>query len=500
MAPIHSLPEDLLRKIFHYHCANSRGLLSRWIHATEVCHLWRNIFLDDGAFWSNICSLKAKVISHQLELSKQAPLDVEGGHKIPDNHVEIIELVAPHIGRVRKLVIVGLQGRLLAMVNKLFDSTSTPGQLEELTLHLHVEATAARRSVALTPLQFGLQGAPQLRVLDFLGPLSWTHFPSPNTMRILSVDDRLFSGGSYQFIAVLDALRAMPLLEELRLRLKRSALPSCVGLPVVYLLYLRQLLVELSTDDLVVSCAIIIIPASCSCSFQTAIAENAYGSDDAERMTQNVCSILGPWVDRIASSTLVEHLHILGLTTWHSEGIPRRGLQIRFHPPPVKNFVPETALPDAVFTLTIQHADRAALFRGFHPLWSTLVLRSLAISGFEESPELQDADVWEAALGNQNTISAIQLESPNCLDMFLAVCADCKTLFPRLDRMLCSADVRLCTVAHMVALFACSRPRLSALYMRNMWSRTSADTIQKAFASCAERIVLLEQDWTIDET
>jgi len=106
LAPISSLPPELLGRIFHF-CALVEPPWSGvrklgWIGVTHVCQRWRQVALDGASLWARIVGVSpsAEWMSEALVRARDAPLlfDIVG-----TSSPEVLSKIPPHMSHTRKL-------------------------------------------------------------------------------------------------------------------------------------------------------------------------------------------------------------------------------------------------------------------------------------------------------------------------------------------------------------------------------------------------------------
>jgi len=106
LAPISSLPPELLARIFRF-CALVESPWSGvqklgWIGVTHVCKRWRQVALDDSSLWARIAGVSpsAEWIFEALVRARDAPLLFDiAGRPSPG----VLSKFTPHISHTRKL-------------------------------------------------------------------------------------------------------------------------------------------------------------------------------------------------------------------------------------------------------------------------------------------------------------------------------------------------------------------------------------------------------------
>jgi len=100
--PINRLPPEILTNILEFR-EQDRDLVA----ATHVCHYWRSALISAPCLWTGVQCYDVDRTSTYLERSKSAPIDILAAKTrsvLPSDSA--LELVVPHLGRVRLMRIV----------------------------------------------------------------------------------------------------------------------------------------------------------------------------------------------------------------------------------------------------------------------------------------------------------------------------------------------------------------------------------------------------------
>ena len=99
--PINCLPPEVLAEILQV-----RGLDQDLVVATHVCRYWRSALVSTPCLWTRIPCYDVDCASTYLERSKSAPIDVLAVKTRFSSPIDsALELVIPHLGRVRSIMI-----------------------------------------------------------------------------------------------------------------------------------------------------------------------------------------------------------------------------------------------------------------------------------------------------------------------------------------------------------------------------------------------------------
>jgi len=112
MPPINCLPPEVLVKVLEF-----RELDQDLLVATHVCRYWRSTLISAPCLWTLIPCYDMNRVSTFLERSKSAPIDVLAviRPRISPND-SALELVIPHLGRVRSLRVRPISGGTLPSI------------------------------------------------------------------------------------------------------------------------------------------------------------------------------------------------------------------------------------------------------------------------------------------------------------------------------------------------------------------------------------------------
>ena len=106
LAPISTLPPELLARIFRFHALVEPPWPSMqslgWIRVTHVCREWRQVALDDSSLWATMTGLcpSAAWISESLVRARNAPLVIDFEFT---PSLKILSKFTPHIFHIREL-------------------------------------------------------------------------------------------------------------------------------------------------------------------------------------------------------------------------------------------------------------------------------------------------------------------------------------------------------------------------------------------------------------
>src|SRR5260221_239048 len=245
VAPISTLPPELLVQIFHFHallerpCPGLQQLVGSigWIRVTHVCQRWRQVALDDSLLWATITGFLSSVewFSETLARARNAPLivDLEGAP-----NPKILPKFLPHITRTRELRLRRLSAFDLHSVREIF-ALEAPA-LEHFELGLNAVTSPVEFRFAARILFKGR--TPKLRTLSLsqvsipwsfiprgqLTELKITHFTGIFTCSTLWPSGSFWADDSNQLI---DLLISSPKLEVLLvLEFCLTPMPSQVSL------------------------------------------------------------------------------------------------------------------------------------------------------------------------------------------------------------------------------------------------------------------------------
>ena len=213
---ISQLPAEILAEIFLYFEHQSRNYRSsfpfHWLLITFVCHRWRSVAQALPHLWSYVpMSNRKELVAVFLRLSKEVPLSIVPGTwtqylRLQCDSYETLALLSPEAPRIRSLRLC-LHTDLL---RELISATVWDAPLlDSIDLELERSSTAPDGCLAFLqsaplPALHSLRLAyfPGTFVRDFLRP-TLTHLKISDPSLKLSVAEWL------------DALRALPLLEDL---------------------------------------------------------------------------------------------------------------------------------------------------------------------------------------------------------------------------------------------------------------------------------------------
>jgi len=180
VAPISTLPPELLVRIFHFHALlepprsglQQSGSIG-WIRVTHVCQRWRQVALYDSLLWATITVFLSSVewFSETLARARNAPLivDLEG-----TPNPKIFPKFLPHITRTRELRLRNLSPFEFRGVQEIF-ALEAPA-LEHFELGLNTVASIIDFRFAARTLFKGR--TPKLRTLSLSQvAIPWSFIP-----------------------------------------------------------------------------------------------------------------------------------------------------------------------------------------------------------------------------------------------------------------------------------------------------------------------------------
>jgi hypothetical protein len=220
--PISRLPQEVLCHIFRLYFADLRywfldrngcGRLYEWVVTLSyVCRLWHTLIMDMAELfaWIHIAhTTRREHIETLLAMSRDSDLNVYISVWDPWGAAPgMIELLQPHVGRLRSLVI----SKELGNLETLFSGTCpAPARLEVL----HVERSPGRSVLAILPSS--LSSLPDLALHS---PMDWTYRRWHRSLRRLCLrsNDLAPQDGVPFLRQLLGYLRGMPGLQKLKLQ------------------------------------------------------------------------------------------------------------------------------------------------------------------------------------------------------------------------------------------------------------------------------------------
>jgi hypothetical protein len=305
---IDGLHEDLLRLVFREYVAMYSPNVYTWIHITLVCRTWRVILLGMPDLFAVIASRQPiKQVPRLLVLSQTVPLRVD----IYFTSRELRDLLVPHMSRVHTLRMRIHPPAQAAEYSLLFARTSpVPAQLESLDLDLgiaHPPTGATVNSVLEHPL-------PRLRMLVLHGHIDWAHPVFHAQIRTLRVSRSTHGALDVlpPFLTVRDALRAMPLLEELAVSFRYGFSGAGHDPREVHLPALASLDVELPGYDCAALCSGLVLPDAVRIKVKSYLQAPAIG--ETYKKLRQLARALAPAVQNTARHSAFTSLQL------HSEG------------------------------------------------------------------------------------------------------------------------------------------------------------------------------------
>jgi hypothetical protein len=221
-SPISRLPKEVLCHIFRQYFADLRywfldrhgqcARLYEWVATLScVCRPWHTLIMDMAELfaWIHIANTtRREHIETLLAMSRDSDLTVYISVYNRQEAPGIIELMQPHLGRVRSLVI----SMGLGVLETLFSGVSSaPVRLEVL----HVPSSPGRSVLAILPSSLS-----SLRDLALNSPMDWTYRIWHVSLRRLCLrsNDLAPRDGVPFLRQLLDYLRGMPGLQTLKLQ------------------------------------------------------------------------------------------------------------------------------------------------------------------------------------------------------------------------------------------------------------------------------------------
>lgn len=253
LAPLLQLPSELLLCIIHQYVAIYRrrtqrqlaGKLYTWLKITQICHHLRAVALADPTLWTIVSPTNPDFVRELLVRSQQTLLSYELGH-IPPTEAGLIsaQLMVESMDRVDSLKYLFS----LSHYGKSPDLNCEAPNLRTLTIH---NAEKSHPRIAnLAPSFFKNAELPSLEKLDIaLLPYASVQSMFRSTLHTLSISTCSMPGITSDLV---EALRAMPLLEHLKLHqvlpeTHSSVRPDMSSIPIVSLSQLRSLYVTRSS-------------------------------------------------------------------------------------------------------------------------------------------------------------------------------------------------------------------------------------------------------------
>ncbi|KAI0044072.1 hypothetical protein FA95DRAFT_1523422 [Auriscalpium vulgare] len=221
LTPTCAIPPELLTEIFRAYCAvvdrqaESVGVPLRWIKVTHVCFHWRQTALACATLWADIPLLQSDACVAEM-VARSGSVALTLRDRLPPNaHCGLktakADIVVSTLGRTQMLEL-QISTSPAALMERL---TSAPApELEKLQLGTSSEALHA------LPQDFLAGAAPRLRHLCLRNVVRTIHWTSGLLRGLTSLDVAVDqSAPSPSLDTVLDALRNMPRLECLAMRL-----------------------------------------------------------------------------------------------------------------------------------------------------------------------------------------------------------------------------------------------------------------------------------------
>jgi hypothetical protein len=257
-SPISRLPQEVLCHIFRQYFADLQYWflyhhgdedLYEWVgRFSRVCRSWHSLIMDTGEFFAWIYinhDTRRERLERLLAMSRDSELTVYVSveDRLGTGEPGIMELLRPHVGRVRSLV----NRMQLGALRTLF-SGACPAPMRLEVLH-------GQTSPGLDILPPSL---PCLRDLELSGEMVWTHRRWHAGLRCLSLVsfNSAWQDGVSLLRRLVDFLRGMPVLQRLELRCSFFGdLISDEAAPKpVHLAHLTDLRLSLPTEWCVTIC------------------------------------------------------------------------------------------------------------------------------------------------------------------------------------------------------------------------------------------------------
>jgi len=202
-APINRVPPDVLSLIPDY-----RETDEELIKLTHVCRSWRDIFISRASLWTFLDCKDLDKTSVYIQRSRKSPLEV----RINRDYLEILLLVAPHVGRLKALTL-SFVGRVWDIRRLIEYFSSTAPLLEKLAINVYgTPISKSNRSLfGSTFLGGNLSSLRELRFNDFRTDLPWKN------MSNLTLFEFRRSGPKTSITQLLDFFEQAPLLREIKI-------------------------------------------------------------------------------------------------------------------------------------------------------------------------------------------------------------------------------------------------------------------------------------------
>jgi hypothetical protein len=456
MAPVHLLSEDLLRIVLQLVIDARPAKISTWVPLTEVCRAWHAIMFRNGAFWAQIWSVKTTVIRRMLVLSLDAPLDIYvdiscGGR--PSPMAGIIEIIAPHMPRVRLLHLPFVWDED-AILGKLFGFECP---LPRLLENLNIGSSSRRTEWEVSPLVHIAHSLPNLRSLSICAGMSWDHSLLSERLTHLRVCDT--SQTPLQSLAgVMAAFQRMPCLEIVDYVRSAAFSGTEAHIENVRLSRLRTMYVDLPLEDLTALCSHL-------------MSSNPNGSS-VTLISRYARTITGTAYGVEIAARRVFHLHLRASSPISPTRMRLRLGMLRRHSPPYitvcldQGTAHSPGLSLSVWTKTertTQDVMHAFLEAG--PLWKTLPIRSLVLVARFPEPL---AHLW-GAFTELRGVVCISVKGTEVLLAILDALEKHGELFPALERVefecaQCMEDLQK-ALERLQAVFGLLRPQLADLFL-----------------------------------
>ena len=112
LAPVSHLPQEILLKIFSYHCDGepSPTHLPTWLSITHMCQLFWSISLNCLSLWNKSVLSSSEWTQVTLSRAGMVPLEIDAYFLTPHERIKRQNLciVLSHLSRIQSLSITGL--------------------------------------------------------------------------------------------------------------------------------------------------------------------------------------------------------------------------------------------------------------------------------------------------------------------------------------------------------------------------------------------------------
>jgi hypothetical protein len=500
--PIEALSDDLLRLIFLFHLdtyAQDQLSTYDWINLAQVCKRWNLVIFTTSSFFADITmhgrGASATRLARLLDLSGTAPLSVY----LPPHHVlQETSLLAPHMGRVRKLHIT-VRGELVQHQRALAHLFSGGVMNQLLTLQMDVCPNESESEYCLNIGPVLPRSIPRLQDLSWTGAVDWTSPVLEADLRGLAMLSCDHVASSVSLQTVQRTIRHMPLLETLRISHRHGF--SCDG-PSVYghglditLPRLKFLELEMPARAIVLLSNFIRAPALAKFFFATILGPDLRG----EATLNAIGRALRSYVETTSSS--VVHLGIEGMIGRRTAGTSyltfetySTGLVSQARLLPRSRYHRHLHSLRASITLDGRQLPSGLELPQIMTIWDHLHLEALTVSYVSIS-----ALTWCRALRNQPQIAALDAGTYSIVSLLDALRQDVAFL-PRLSYLLIRDDAPRYRETHWLSeglmsdltlTFARSR-KLTELWLQDdrTWSITAEHL--KCLENCASRVMAFQ--------